>query len=217
MSVLPAGSRDHVPECYKQLMTSPDSDLIDFYPPDFETDLNGKNQEWEAVVLIPFIEEDRLLKTLKKYDDKLTPEEKKRNVHGPMYVYTYANSTQGSLEGPENFPSIGNVMCKEEKVYRDEIQVPKEKLVLGPSKGALQNVYFTGFPTLKHLEYRSELRLQHVKVFDQPSRKENMIVVVQPRIEMEKPIEILVSLNLICCNFNFEFPNFYIILVLSTK
>ncbi|XP_070493191.1 5'-3' exoribonuclease 1 [Chironomus tepperi] len=193
MSVLPAGSKDHVPNCYKQLMTHPDSELIDFYPADFETDLNGKNQEWEAVVLIPFIDEERLLKSLKKYDNELTPEEKKRNVHGPMYVYAFSSTSQGSLEGPENFPSIGSLFCKEEKVYREEIQVPKEKLVLGPSKGALTNVYFTGFPTLKHLKYHSELRPQHVKVFDQPSRKDNMIVVVEPRIEMDKPIEILVK------------------------
>lgn len=33
------------------------SPIIDFYPPDFRTDLNGKQQEWEAVVLIPFIDE----------------------------------------------------------------------------------------------------------------------------------------------------------------
>ena len=33
------------------------SPIIDFYPVEFNTDLNGKRQEWEAVVLIPFIEE----------------------------------------------------------------------------------------------------------------------------------------------------------------
>lgn len=38
-------------------MTSEDSPIIEYYPPDFKTDLNGKQQEWEAVVLIPFIEE----------------------------------------------------------------------------------------------------------------------------------------------------------------
>ena len=36
------------------------SPIIDFYPPDFRTDLNGKQQEWEAVVLIPFIDEVNL-------------------------------------------------------------------------------------------------------------------------------------------------------------
>ena len=38
-------------------MTSKDSPIIEYYPPDFKTDLNGKQQEWEAVVLIPFIDE----------------------------------------------------------------------------------------------------------------------------------------------------------------
>lgn len=38
-------------------MTSPNSPIIEYYPLDFKTDLNGKQQEWEAVVLIPFIDE----------------------------------------------------------------------------------------------------------------------------------------------------------------
>ena len=33
------------------------SPIIDYYPTEFRTDLNGKQQEWEAVVLIPFIQE----------------------------------------------------------------------------------------------------------------------------------------------------------------
>lgn len=38
-------------------MINESSPLIDYYPVDFKTDLNGKLQEWEAVVLIPFIDE----------------------------------------------------------------------------------------------------------------------------------------------------------------
>lgn len=33
------------------------SPIIQFYPTEFKTDLNGKRQEWEAVVLIPFIDQ----------------------------------------------------------------------------------------------------------------------------------------------------------------
>ena len=40
------------------------SPIGDFYPVEFEQDLNGKRQDWEAVVLIPFIDEvDHLLLT----------------------------------------------------------------------------------------------------------------------------------------------------------
>lgn len=38
-------------------MVNEQSAVKDYYPVDFETDLNGKLQEWEAVVLIPFIDE----------------------------------------------------------------------------------------------------------------------------------------------------------------
>ena len=40
------------------------SPIIDFYPQDFVLDMNGKKQDWEAVVKIPFIDQARLLKAM---------------------------------------------------------------------------------------------------------------------------------------------------------
>jgi 5'-3' exoribonuclease 1 len=45
-------------------MFSPNSPIIDFYPLEFEQDLNGKKQDWEAIVKIPFIDADRLLSAM---------------------------------------------------------------------------------------------------------------------------------------------------------
>jgi 5'-3' exoribonuclease 2 len=42
MAVFPAASRDHIPQAWRALMTEVDSPLYEFYPPDFEIDLNGK-------------------------------------------------------------------------------------------------------------------------------------------------------------------------------
>lgn len=59
--MLPAASRGLLPEAYQGLLTEERSPIIDYYPEDFKTDLNNKKQEWEAVVLIPFIDEKNLL------------------------------------------------------------------------------------------------------------------------------------------------------------
>lgn len=61
LAVLPTYSKDLLPPAFQTLLTEEQSPIINYYPSDFETDLNGKKQEWEAVVLIPFINEKDLL------------------------------------------------------------------------------------------------------------------------------------------------------------
>ena len=59
MGVLPPRSAHALPEPLAQLMTDPGSEIADFYPEDFALDLNGKKFLWQAVVLLPFIDEAR--------------------------------------------------------------------------------------------------------------------------------------------------------------
>eukprot|EP00171_Calliarthron_tuberculosum_P020206 IDg20206t1 len=61
MAVLPPESATCLPAPMRDLMVRNDSPVADFYPTEFQTDLNGKRNAWEAVVLVPFIDEDRLL------------------------------------------------------------------------------------------------------------------------------------------------------------
>ena len=44
------------------LMTSSGSPILSFYPTEFRVDQEGKRNEWEGIVLVPFIDEERLLK-----------------------------------------------------------------------------------------------------------------------------------------------------------
>lgn len=59
--------------------------------------------------------------------------------------------------------------------------MPDERLVLGPTPGVLRDVYFPGFPTMKHLEYTAEIKSLRIKVFDMASRNESVVVQVVNR------------------------------------
>lgn len=62
-----------------------------------------------------------------------------------------------------------------------QLEVSDEKLVLGPTPGVLRDVYFPGFPTMKHLEYTAEIKSLRIKVFDMASRNDSVVVKVVNR------------------------------------
>uniref|UniRef100_A0A182PLI7 Uncharacterized protein n=1 Tax=Anopheles epiroticus TaxID=199890 RepID=A0A182PLI7_9DIPT len=182
LSVLPAASKQHLPSAYHQLMTDPNSPVYDFYPVNFATDLNGKQQSWEAVVLIPFIDEKRLLKAMGPCDAFLTDEEKQRNVHGPMLKYQYDAKQNAPLEAKYGFDRVDELHVRCSEIWRDDLRVAENKLVLGPSKGAVLHGYAKGFPTFKHLPHHGELKELRVKIFNFPSKNESMVVMLDPPV-----------------------------------
>lgn len=69
-------------------MKDANSPIIDFYPTEFKLDLDGKKHTWQAVVLLPFIDEERLLKEIAPLEAELTGVDKKRNSVGGTYIFT---------------------------------------------------------------------------------------------------------------------------------
>ena len=91
MAVLPSSSKHLVPEPHQELMVSDSSEIIDFYPEDFEIDLNGKKFTWQGIALLPFIDEERLKKALTSANEKLDEGEKIRNTHGHSILFVGEN------------------------------------------------------------------------------------------------------------------------------
>jgi 5'-3' exonuclease len=75
---MPTKSLGFLPEGYATIAKG---DLKDFFPPDFDIDLNGRALPWEACCLIPFVDEklfienEKLMMTNFVLDDY----DKKRN------------------------------------------------------------------------------------------------------------------------------------------
>lgn len=178
MAVLPSNSKELLPQAYWNLMTLDQSEIIDFYPVTFQSDLNGKQQDWEAVVLIPFIVEKRLLGAMRKVEGNMTLEEKKRNCHSPSLCYEYVPDTLApyASSSPEVFPDIISNHARLTLIPKDEYQLPSKLIRKGILKGTRLDVYFPGFPTFKHLPHKAYLKKEGVKVFTANSRGENTML-----------------------------------------
>ncbi|XP_064131616.1 5'-3' exoribonuclease 1 isoform X7 [Loxodonta africana] len=176
LAVLPAASKNLLPTCYQHLMTSEDSPIIEYYPPDFKTDLNGKQQEWEAVVLIPFIDEKRLLEAMESCNHSLKKEERKRNQHSECLMCWYDRDTEFIYPSPwpEKFPPIQRCCTRYKIISLDawRVDISKNKITRVDQKA----LYFCGFPTLKHIKHKFFLKKSGVQVFQQSSRGENMML-----------------------------------------
>jgi len=154
MGVFPAGSKKFLPNQWAELMYQPDSPIIDFYPSDFKIDLNGKKYAWQGVALLPFVDESRLLGSLKEVYPTLTTREAKRNSQGferlfvsskhPWYeglvaLYEYPDSTDYiELDPSKGRGTTGSVKPDDEVVLPgNEVPSPVPSLPAFHNKGAI--------------------------------------------------------------------------------
>lgn len=139
MGVLPASSNHAIPEVFHPLMSDPESEIIDFYPEDFPLDLNGKKFAWQGVVLLPFIDEKRLLDAMAKKYPLLSDDEKARNTPGqevlmiadshPVYqdlVANFYSKKQGASKYKLNMRASEGLAGE---VERNETYIPHSSLV----------------------------------------------------------------------------------------
>lgn len=180
MGVLPDRSKTIVPEAYHDLMTNPASPIFDFYPRDFELDMNGKKMEWEAVVKIPFIDEKRLLPAMSTKDQLLTDDERKRNEFGVTLKFAYSSEVNYTYPSslPGVFNDIQNCRCVE-NIYELPTMDGLEVYVGLIDGVKLGQASLAGFPSLKVLPFDGALAYHGVSVFQQDSRNASMVVTLR--------------------------------------
>ncbi|KAL1881967.1 hypothetical protein VTK73DRAFT_3296 [Phialemonium thermophilum] len=176
MSVLPAASRHALPEVFHDLMTSQDSEIIDFYPEDFEVDLNGKKMAWQGVALLPFIDMQRLLAAVEKKYPLLSPEDRLRNIVGkdvlllsdahPTLYDDITSRFYSKKQGPTKFeldPKLSDGLAG--TVEKIEGYHPHGSLVYPLKRNAMPDVdydrslsVYYEFPTTSHIHKSMLLR-----------------------------------------------------------
>ncbi|KAI0950824.1 hypothetical protein AcW1_008023 [Taiwanofungus camphoratus] len=191
MGVLPEASKDLIPLAYRDLMYDPNSPILDFYPQEFEQDLNGKKQDWEAVVKIPFIDEERLLRAMASRECRLTEEETRRNDFGTSTKFTFnpEEPTVYPSPLPGFFPTLHRCMCKMEPF--DLPTLDGLHLVEGLCDGVcLGAEALAGFPSLQTLPHTASLGHHGVNVHGSDSRNKSMIVHIENVHENRKTEDI---------------------------
>ncbi|QRW17639.1 5'-3' exoribonuclease [Rhizoctonia solani] len=177
MGVLPYASHELIPEAYRELMHSEHSPILDFYPENFDLDMNGKKQEWEAVVKVPFIDQKRLLSSMATLEHRLTEEEKRRNTWGMSIKFSWTKDVKEyPSPSPGFLPILPRCQCR-----MDEFVLPTLEGGLDLVKGLRDGVFLgvdalAGFPSLQTLPHSSVIQHHSVNVFNSDSKNRSVVI-----------------------------------------
>jgi len=166
LACMPPNASHALPKPYRFLMTDKEmSPIVDYYPEDFDVDMNGKHTPWEAVVLLPFIDATKLMTTVEKLVDKdlLTEDEKRRNKFGKALMM--------SVERKNDLPKLKEDVYDEISSNQFPFQIPK---YLNPDEedeyAPIDNL-LPGFTTLRSVPISAlERKKLQINVFGTRSR-----------------------------------------------
>ena len=116
LGCLPPASANLLPAAYQWLMIGEHSPLKDCYPDTFQIDMNGKKNPWEAVVLLPFIDEKKLIEAESKHCSvsaavsmgrPLHRSDLRRNEFGPILSVRFSPSCLDTIPFPPGYADLG--------------------------------------------------------------------------------------------------------------
>ncbi|KAI5192311.1 hypothetical protein NEMIN01_1940 [Nematocida minor] len=83
MAVMPPASSHCIPAGLHPIF----NEMPDNYPDSVQVDMFGKSQPWQGVVLLPFMDCDKLIGLVKKYSQNISMDEIYRNVEGQDLLF----------------------------------------------------------------------------------------------------------------------------------
>lgn len=179
LAVLPQASKELLPQAFQKVTYHPNSPLIEYFPTEFETDLNEKIHDYEAIILIPFMNDKILMEVYKTLKHELSPEEKERNTFGYHHVLKFSHESgknHSEQIDPIKYPNVFD-----EKLAKNAFWLQPEHIY----KGIRQEITlgkFIGFPSLNGVNFKMKMELSKIKIFNFPSANESMMIHIQNKL-----------------------------------
>jgi len=115
LSVLPTRSAELIPNPYRKLMTKPSSELVKhgYYPEQFDIDFEGKDKDFQGVVILPFVDYQKVHKCYEKMG-KHVKTQYSRNQLGKNIIYWYDSKYKARFTS--DMGSIVNLRVRSEEI-----------------------------------------------------------------------------------------------------
>ena len=156
--ILPKTSFDLLPPCYKEFPNQ----VPEYFPENVEIDYNGKHTPWEAVVLLPFLDEKKVLEL----------EEKDRNLTKEEEVY---NKWGNSFKFEKNELNMENVAFSFYEIYQNK----NYDMLSNYEKKTID----CSFPTLKTISY--DYSVDNIKTYFGKNAKKTKKIIIHPKINIK--------------------------------
>ena len=183
MAVQPPSSSKLLPEPFRFFMEDPQSPLAEFFPEDIQVDFEGKRNDWEGVVLLPFLDAPRLKAAVASVEaSQLTPAQIARNEPGNLIYFNHAPGGAGDVQStlPKSFAGLFPSKSKM-TLRKPPGEFPDDMKCFGGADPVFPGTTMgldspSGFPTVRTLPVSGSLKTAGVKVFGNASKKESLII-----------------------------------------
>lgn len=232
MAVLPAASgKNFLPQSLYNLMVSPRSPIRDFYPEEFQIDIDGVKVPWGGVTIITFVDEKKLVAVIDQTIRELglSASEAHRNSLGVAKLFSRASATDTSSAVIVSVVSTIPSLVKSVEACRISVK-PFEHKPLPSGMEIFPHHVLPGYSRHTHKDFPSLFKFEPVfevsfamgsgvRVFNSASRQESLIVTLQVKAsrfdELESLFSVGVGLNEKIA-FNFPFYSKQFTLVAAT-